>query len=144
MLAVDQVIGDWQSSSPLITNNPNNAIAANNPSSPIGPGQNNGWFDWHASNGGDSHTNDAGDTITVQQPRHSFSWGLVLPTPYYNYQTTPAAAVSIGTQALRRTRISKRLMIRTCPSKPSMKRMARETMRWRISSTTPNFHPGDL
>ncbi len=90
------VIGDWQSSSPLITNNPNNAIPANNPGSPVVPGQNNGWFDWQASNGGNGDTNTS-DTVTFNNP--GTQPGTYFPPPYYTYPTAPAP-VAIGTQAL--------------------------------------------
>jgi autotransporter-associated beta strand protein len=87
-----EVIGDWQSSSPLITNNPNNVGQTNG-----GTGQNDGWFDWQASQGGNGDTN-TNDTITFNNP--GSQPGTYFPPPYYTYQTTPAAAVSIGTQAL--------------------------------------------
>lgn len=91
-----QVIGDWQSSSPLITNNPNNAIAGNNPGSPQANGQNDGWFDWQASVGGTGDTNSA-DTITYNNP--GTQSGQYFPPPYYTYPTSPAPGAN-GTQAL--------------------------------------------
>ena len=118
------VIGDWQSSSPLITNNPNNAIPANNPGSPVVPGQNDGWFDWQASNGGNGDTNTS-DTVTFNNP--GTQPGTYFPPPYYTYPTAPAP-VAIGTQPSRR-KYTKAAIIKACPSKPNMKLMARETMR---------------